>query len=572
MSNQSEFEGAEIFSQTLNGLPAGPANVPIIVPAARWRLNTAGVYEVEVSVSRSTDSDTFTFLLPYFPASQKVQPVKLVPLWTIAAAPSLTSSQRYLSDSAINEYADQGAVSAAVKAAVGRNDLVWLIDPDTVLTAQRIAGGGEIEIGQAIAQEQSAAAQSWLDALKLATVESQVYSLPFANSDVNALINNDLDELAVRAITSADPLLSFLERSDIARAAIAHRGNFSFQTWKWLDEQGLYLTVVSDSKFAPSTTTYTPNGVTTVRADRKAFVTDSQLSRQFTGALLGNSRAALRRQALLADLMMISLERPSMQRTVIARPDTTDEALNFSNALDTLNSLSVPWVATETVADAFSTTTPDLRSADPGRVGAAIRQTAIKDIKWVERRLNRLEGLIGDTIVESNLRDAQLRLASATYLGTEVRAMRQATIQDVRNVRGSLEIISAGSVIFPGEESIVPITIRNDLPIDVTLRISAVGEPSVRVRANDVGIIEVASGKRKSLEIPTQLIGSDIAYLRLQLADENGNTFGNSVRIQLESTAYAQAAVWVIGAAFIFLVIFVILGVLRRVRSKSAME
>ena len=188
----------------------------------------------------------------------------------------------------------------------------------------------------------------------------------------------------------------------------------------------------------------------------------------------------------------------------------------------------------------------------------------------MQRALNRLDGLIGDTPVETAIVDAQIRLTSLSYLDGQVRAMRLQLLEDIRNTISRVEIMSTGSVVFSSEEGLVPITIRNDLSIPITIRVIGVGQPAVRVIPSDVGLIEIQPGKRKSIEIPTRLVGSDIAYLNLQLADSEGKPFGTVTRIQLASSAYAQAAVWVIGIATILLVVFVIANAVRNRRKKAA--
>jgi hypothetical protein len=51
----------------------------------------------------------------------------------------------------------------------------------------------------------------------------------------------------------------------------------------------------------------------------------------------------------------------------------------------------------------------------------------------------------------------------------------------------------------------------------------------------------------------------------VQLLTPDGQNFGSPAQIQLESTAYAQAAAWVIAAAFIAIIVFVVVGVTRRI-------
>jgi hypothetical protein len=300
------------------------------------------------------------------------------------------------------------------------------------------------------------------------------------------------------------------------------------------------------------------------------LVVDNQSSRQFSGAITSNSMTLIRRQALLADLLMITLERPNDNRVVVLKPNTSSSGVDFEATNDTLNSLDVPWIQPISSAAARDYAPAIERVAKDEPVPGRVTRFAVKDTWWVQRALNRLNGLIGGTPVETAIVDAQIRLTSLSYLDGQVRAMRLQLLEDIRNTISRVEIMSTGSVVFSSEEGLVPITIRNDLSIPITIRVIGVGQPAVRVIPSDVGLIEIQPGKRKSIEIPTRLVGSDIAYLNLQLADSEGKPFGTVTRIQLASSAYAQAAVWVIGIATILLVVFVIANAVRNRRKKAA--
>lgn len=555
------------------GLLEGANSIALTLAADELELGDNGVYMLHITATSGSTKSSMDVLLPYF-NNQTIgdfSPLRVLPLWTVATRPSINVRGQYLSQDAVNEFGDDGTAGAIVKAAAGRADLTWLIDPDTVRTAQRIAGGGEI-LGDSIEtvnNDQSTAATRWLDALRVSTFESDVYALPYANAEVNALINNDLKSLAFASVNQSQYISDALQRLPISRAAVAHRGDFSFNTWRWLEQQNLSLTILSDSKYSSASSSYTSSGIAVSSTGRKSLVVDTQSSRQFTGAITSNVRAALRRQALISDLLITMLERPNESRLLVLRPDTTRTDVSYIETADTLDALSVPWIEAASVADAFADEVTSERLNANTRIGAGIRKTAIKDIKWVQRRREALSGLIGATEVDASLRDAQLRLASATFSGTEVRAMRLATIADIRNVIGSVEIMSSGAVLFPREESVVPITIRNDLPVAVTIRLVAVGEPAVRVTPGDVGLITIEPGKRKSIEIPTKLAGSDIAFLSLRLADKDGQEFGPRTRIQLSSSAYAQAASYVVGGAAALLVMMIVINAVRRVRSRG---
>jgi hypothetical protein len=145
--------------------------------------------------------------------------------------------------------------------------------------------------------------------------------------------------------------------------------------------------------------------------------------------------------------------------------------------------------------------------------------------------------------------------------------LKKQTALFIDQLNDAVRIMSAGSVIFPNENAKVPITVRNDLSVPIKIHIETSGLPAVRVIPGEVEDMQIAPGRRKSIEIPTRLIGTDTAYLQLQISDTNGKHIGKPIFIQLSSSAYAQAAAWVIGAAFALLLVFAIRNTLKRIRA-----
>ena len=170
------------------GLNQGANTFSLTLDPTDLQFSGNGVYLLHLTATSGSTRAAIDVLLPYFNAQAQgtFKPLQVLPLWTVAAPPSLNMKAQYLSQDAVNAFSDKGAVGAVVKAAAGRADLTWLIDPDTVWTAQRIAGGGEIlgDTLDVVSAEQSAAAASWLESLKVSTFESDVYSLPYVNAEV----------------------------------------------------------------------------------------------------------------------------------------------------------------------------------------------------------------------------------------------------------------------------------------------------------------------------------------------------------------------------------------------------
>jgi hypothetical protein len=68
-----------------------------------------------------------------------------------------------------------------------------------------------------------------------------------------------------------------------------------------------------------------------------------------------------------------------------------------------------------------------------------------------------------------------------------------------------------------------------------------------------------------SVDIDARVIGGDPLHVDVQLLTPEMAPYGRPASIELLSTAYSRAAAWVVAAAFVAIVIFVVVGVTRRI-------
>jgi len=571
LSGKLSLSDRGVDSQRFPQLSKGDNSVTISIPANRLQFSASGAYVIRVNARVSTSQSSTTLLLPVIKDTEHYRPLRVLPLWTVAISPAVTTNQRILNDYSVDQFADAGTVSAIVKGAAGRSDLAWLIDPDAVETAQLIAAGTDVVYPQphGVSDSQQRSASDWLAALRLATTDSHVYSLPYASVDLNVLLKRGLTTIAQRAVIQNESLFTLLDRSDIARATVAYGGDFNNDQWTWLKDQQLYLNVVNDQRYVATTSYSTPGGVIPAPDGRNALVSDTQASLYFTNAMRHTGQAVQNRQALLSDLLIATLERPSLERVMVVRPNTSRRGISYDGVTDTLDSLTAPWLSAISVPDAMAFSQIGIRSRINGDISTRVGRSQLRHIRIIGEALDAVRGIIAGTSIETNAANARMRLASANFADNEEERLFASQQTEIGDIASSVKIMSAGTVIFPNERAEVPVTIRNDLSVPVTIRIRATGEPTVRVRPNDIGAITIQPGKRKSVEIPTQLFGTGVAYLNLRLADAQGVEFGETVRINLKSSAYARAASWLVGLSFGMLLVMIALNVFRRSRRRG---
>ena len=80
--------------------------------------------------------------------------------------------------------------------------------------------------------------------------------------------------------------------------------------------------------------------------------------------------------------------------------------------------------------------------------------------------------------------------------------------------------------------------------------------------------LRIEPGRRASLEVPVRIVGGDALTVSVQLTDPSGAAFGDPVALELRTTAYSRAALWVAVAAAVVLVLLVIFDIVRRGRQR----
>ncbi len=133
-----------------------------------------------------------------------------------------------------------------------------------------------------------------------------------------------------------------------------------------------------------------------------------------------------------------------------------------------------------------------------------------------------------------------------------------------------VRVLSEGTITFSGDTGRVPITIANDLDRSVTVGVALRGRPSLRLSSEPLTQIRIEAGRMASVDIDARVIGGEPLTVDVQLLGPEAQSYGRSATITVASTAYARAAAWVVAAAFIAIVIFVIVGVIRRIRKAQA--
>ncbi len=582
--------------QVADQLPAGARRpFSIRVPITQLGFTAPGSYPLALeALGREPGVDEFdarkgivrTFL-PWFPDEAEVVPIQLVWLWPLSDWPDRAADGTLLSNRTPEELADGGRLERLL--AIGtrhRATLSWIADPALLQTASVMSRGYEVRQDGAITVgDQDAAAERWLVGLRTATQDVGLRALPYADVDASALTRGDLSNDVVRAVTQGPGLAS-------AALGAAVPGNLYWAPFGRIDRPALNVlasagvtSIILSAGAMPATdenastlglaTAALPTSLGTI----KAVLTDPGLTAVLGLPQRSASDVIRARQRFLAETATIAQTIPADQasRVLVVAPDSVRWTATASLVNPLLRATrSASWLEPESMADLLDAPTPST-SRQRGGYGdkareAELTQNYVSRIARVSHELDVFTSALDDpTGIVQPFSEALLRAESAAWRseparGSELLASVSEGIQaEISRVR----VLSEGQVTLSGDVGKVPVTITNELDRSVTVGLVLRGVPPLRLSAAPLTGIRIEPGAFASVDIEARVVGGEPLPVEVQLLSPDGDDYGSPARITVVSTAYARAASWVVGIAFLAIVVFVIVGVTRRIHGAS---
>ena len=170
--------------------------------------------------------------------------------------------------------------------------------------------------------------------------------------------------------------------------------------------------------------------------------------------------------------------------------------------------------------------------------------------------------------------DAALDAAASTAFRFDP-AVGQANLATVESttqgIRTGIRIsTSGGSYTLASSSSPLLLTLQNDLPYDVPVRVHISGGEMVGLTVTDPGVQLVPAGGSQQVRIPAEVSRSGQFEVTAELVGEDGMVWGPPVQLSVVSTAYGALTVILIVVAGGVLVVMVALRILQRVRDRRA--
>jgi len=581
----------------IDALPPGEL-VPfsIRVPMASLGFGAPGAYALAVEVlARQQGGDgaserrgILRTFVPWFPNGADVEPLRLAWLWPLAEWPAETVSGVLLNEQTPDELRPEGRLGQLV--AIGQRHqatVSWIADPSLLQTAGEIAEGYRVlRDGEVVVGGEDGTAGDWLDAVSGTARVAGVHTLPYADVDASALTRGGQATDVVRSVTQgprvAQDALGSAPEGTIYWAPF---GRIDQPALSVLDSAGVTTVVVSaDAMPATEDLDVTVGQATAVlptdTGAMRAVLTDPGLM-----ALLGRPQGTAderiaTRQAFLAETATIAAdlqEAGAPNRTMVAAP----ASVRWSGSADLLTPLlratrTAPWLApvtlTELLDEPASTTTRRRGGYGERARDEELTRRYVASITRASSDLATFTSIIDDPSgIAEPFSQALLRASSSAWrtqpaVGIELLESIRA---DIAQQTGRVRVLSDGTVTLSGDSGKVPVTIENGLDRTVTVGVVLRGTPSLRLDSAPLEQVRIEAGKMASVELQARVVGGEPLPVQIQLLDPEGEDYGDPATITVTSTAYARAASWVVIVAFVAIVIFVIVGVARRIHKAS---
>ena len=568
-------------------------------------ITSFGVYGVTAQlqdVSGTMISSEQT-LLPFWPGSRAAglaRPLKVSWLWPLIDQPQQKVCTATLTSNDLAGALRQGGRLSGLLAAGASHPearLTWVIDPallsDVSTMTSRYLVGGQPSCTGGTKEPASAAAASWLAALRKVTPDQPTVLTPYANVDITALVRQGL----TRDLTTA-------YRTGEAVAASVLHGTFGHDiAWppggtadlsaltNLAAHQNVSTVVLNSSEMPPvvdAGTVFRPDdAVASLRVaglPMNVLLSDNTLTGVLraadtkSGTLPKSSEFAVQ-QRFLAETAMMAAEAPHSERTIVVAPPydwSPSEAL----ASDLLGeTATAPWLTPTPLTSLSSAPDteravprhhPPANQASPGELSRAY----LMQVRDIGDRLGVYKSMLYKPAAPytRSLDEALLATESAAWRGSGKPrgvALARGLSDYITAANNKVKIISSDQVPMGGSSGQVPVSIQNGLHQAIQVRVvaSVVSTPG-RTSQLTIGhipnavIIPPLAPATVRLAVSSAPQGSTQIKLILTSADGTALPF-TKTSLTVLSTRYGRAILFLIGAA---IGVFVLTSVYRAVR------
>ncbi|RBY88645.1 hypothetical protein DQ240_04395 [Blastococcus sp. TF02A-26] len=538
-------------------------------------------------------------------------------LWPLVEPTHRGADGRFLDDELAEVVASGGRLDRALAAVESIPEVAPLggqpqpsvrvtlaVDP-ALVEALAVMADGPYEVGTGTGEGTEAAA-AFLDRLRAVVAEHGLVALPYGDADLDALTTAGLSAVAARSLpatgtAAAAPAPPEEDGSPVAQTGAGARilrevlgvaprtdlvwaagGALHGQTLGVLRDGEVSSVVVSSAALADGgeAVGLGSGGAaarTTLAEGTGGLVADAELSALVGAAetTAGGSRIAAQR--LLAELTLLARQPggdPFGPRTVLIAPprelDGDPEAL----AAMIGSTAQLPGIRPAGLEELLSGPAADTGGLSPPADPAGFDPAVLADVQAAVAVRDDLSGaVVGDAAAALAPYDAAAaRATSVAWRDDPERAQEAAT--DLRRTVGTVldrvTLLSPadGTYSLASSDAPLVLTVQNDLPFAVQVRLQVRTRSGVGLSVSDIGVQQLAPSQRTTLQVPTEVRQSGRFGVTAQLTTPGGGALGEAVELQVTSTAYGVISLAItIGAAVLLGLLFLrrlVLFLLRR--------
>ncbi|MET7701877.1 DUF6049 family protein [Streptomyces sp. NPDC005485] len=595
-----------VYQSGLDGLPVGGKYVKkfsrlatgvsqpfsISVPVKELDLSSDGVYQLGVSLTGQTAAEPWSHVLgiqrtflPY-QSDEADTTTKTTYLWPLISTVHLraetgSDAQQtpvFQNDDLAKEIAPGGRLEQLLS--LGSDlDVTWVLDPDLLASVDAMTKSYRIQVDadHTKAGTNQAVAKAWLDKLENTVEGKEIVALPFADPDLASLAHNGVTGSLSHLKDATDVASSTVETILHAKAATDFawpvEGAVDPLIVKVATSAGADKVIArSDSLRETGGLSYTPTAARPIGGGTTALVSDSRLSTVFQGDMTTAGGSTLAVQEFLAQSLMINLQEPDKQRSIVVAPQrmpSASQAQAMAAALTALQGGN--WsqyqglsAAAKAKPDAGATTRVPAKSAYPSSLRKQeLPQSAFQRIEETQGKLNTFQMILTDkSRVVTPFGRAIDRGMSTSWRG---RAAAGATFRTgvekyLEQLTSLVGLIDKSDAKLSGRSATIPVTVKNNLVQGVdrlVLRLTSQQPKRLKIGEGryDEQPIQVSGEHSQSVKFTTSANANGPVTVVAQLYTQDGQKYGPEVTFEVKVTEITPTVMLVIGGGVLLLVL-----------------
>lgn len=554
--------------------PGATRLVELSVPRTDLGIYDSGAYPILLNVQGSINGvegrvGQAAFTMPRTTASV-APPITVSWVLPLIDQPHRVGSSDVFTDDTLATLLGDGGrlenILGAAEEYAATNQLTLVIDPELVDSIVAMTDGYQVSSGSGNVEGTGTdVAVEFLERLREVADTTSIIATPYADVDSVALVRAGLGQVLLDARAHGRQILAdALETTPITDIAWPADGILTDAALQTLQQDGVGTVLLGGQSFGQADYLESADGITenaaTVLPNGQAIVADPGLTRLLSESPQYVAGPVAATQRVAAELATIANQAPQRERNVVLVPPRNWQA--SEQLLDELLAMTAqqPWI-TPVSLDAIGQSQPQDRGALEYPAAMSTRELPTAQLATLQSPLTQIAELA--TAFDEQDADAALwparaaifRAASSAWRGGDGQQIGNGASganAELANLRNQIRIVtpSGGTYTLAAGDAPLVFTVENNLPWAVNYRIGVDESRSAGLTTEDIGVQTIPGGTRATVKLPTTVERSGSFTIVAQISTPDGKPLGNDVRINVSSSAYGTAALWVTGIAF----------------------